>query len=462
MVLYPYNTFFLLIQREKMKRFHLIFSMLFAIFFAACNDSSSNNTNEVVYNGDYIVSIPFDTTATQDLAQAPDVTTPMPMLLILLEYDNQEIRSSQTTWAQKVFGDNQGELNNYYKEISHDRFYFTPVNESYDTQDDGVIKVHLNKDHLNTSINDDSFLVRLSEDMNNALSIADEYIDFSLYDTNQDGALESNEIAIVFVIAGYEDAYEGSHVYNGVWAHQGSLAPSDAPSYDGVTMFNKERGGKYAIFGELHDDHDATIGIIAHELGHAVFNLPDLYNITSSQGGIGIFGLMGAGSWTRKNDQEYYGATPVHMCAWSKSFIGWVTPQERSNSSTTLTQSASPDYDVIKIPISANHYYLLENRNDSGYDRGLRELEGNFVGGMVVWHINQNKLTNYHFETNTVNADTANKGVDVVEARNPIIDSQPNATGSAQALFYNPNRTTFGDKITDISAPGSVINLNIH
>ena len=53
----------------------------------------------------------------------------------------------------------------------------------------------------------------------------------------------------------------------------------------------------YSQFGELHGfsagiSWDATIGVMAHELGHAYFDLPDLYDTTEASSGIGAFGLM--------------------------------------------------------------------------------------------------------------------------------------------------------------------------
>ncbi len=448
-----------------MKRLFLFFIIVVTIGISGCGSSSSDSP--LYNNDDYIDSIPGDTTPVTNLATAPSVPSALPMLVILLEYNNQLIISNDAVWAQKIFGEQEGELNDYYEEISYGKFHFVPASENYGSVNDGIIKVHLNKNHIDTDIDSPNFFPAWTTDIQNALSKADSYINFSNYDSNGDGALQSTEIAIIFVVAGYEDAYEGHHVTNGIWAHQSFLPASDAPVLDGVSIFNENKGGRYAVFGELHDiasPHNATIGIIAHELGHAVFNLPDLYNTTpgATTGGIGIFGLMGAGTWTRKDAQELYGSTPVHMCAWSKSYIGWVQPEVLSDTSATLNESASSSYNVIKLPISANHYYLLENRNDSGYDRGLRYLDGDFKGGMLIWHIDQTKLTVDHFENNTVNADTSDKGVDVVEAVDPVLDSVPNVSGDAKALFFNPNRTSFGSKVTDISAPGSVMNLNIH
>ena len=456
-----------------------LFSILLLIF-VGCSHSDRTETlpkdfssvtdeenGTEIYNGEeYIGTVAGDTVPVADLAVAPAVPAALPLLVILLEYDNQTLLSDDATWAQKIFGESESELNSYYKEISNDQFRFTPVSESYNTADDGIVKVHLSRNHPDTDIDSPLFYTKLAQDIGDAITAVDPYVDFSNYDNNADGALQSSELTVIFVIAGYEDAYAGGHVTNGIWAHQNALQSSDAPTLDGVSLFDTSKGGKFALFGERHKDsdgeHDATVGIIAHELGHAVFDLPDLYDVTESSAGIGIFGLMGSGTWTRKNTTEFYGDTPTHMSAWSKSFIGWVTPREYANTSAVLYETASSSYNVIKIPISANHYYLLENRNDSGYDRGLRMLEGAFGGGLLIWHIDLKKLTTDEFENNSVNADLNEKGVDVVEANDPVLDSDPSSPGNAKALFYYPNRSRFGSKITKISTPGNAMNLEIH
>ncbi len=447
-----------------------LLSML-TLFFLGCQDdelSSPLPLPDDQYNGEsYIDSIPGDTKPVSNLAHAPVVPSGLPALVILLEYDNQTIVSDDTAWAQKIFGYNEHQLNGYYREVSNGKFHLIPASERYNINNDGIVKVHLSRNHINTDVNNESlFYAKISRDLRDAINIASANINFSLYDANGDGAIQPTELVVFFVVAGYEDAFSGYHVYNGIWAHQSYLDHSDAPVVDGVSLFDGSKNGRYAVFGERlkggGSEYDSTIGVIAHELGHAIFALPDLYNINGDAGGIGIFGLMGAGAWTRKSSSEIYGETPVHMCAWSKSYIGWVVPQELHNTSAALYETTSGAYNVIKIPISANHYYLLENRNKSGYDRGLVELEGKFKGGVLIWHINQRRLTTDYFAYNTVNASVVDKGVDVVEANDPTLDFVPNARGTAKALFYNPNRVSFGPKVTDISAPGSVINLNIH
>ena len=59
------------------------------------------------------------------------------------------------------------------------------------------------------------------------------------------------------------------------------------------------------MFGEHHaivsrpSDHTATIGLVAHEMGHAFGFLPDLYDTDGTSDGIGRWGVMGFGAAAR-------------------------------------------------------------------------------------------------------------------------------------------------------------------
>jgi len=388
----------------------------------------------------------------------------IPMLGILVSYNNVSIASSDSVWSSKLFGNNEHELNHYYKEVSNSKFQFEKAVESSGIENDGIVSVTLNKNHPDMDIDSSfySFLVHI--DLKGVLENLDSMVDFSNYDNDANGYITPDELLLTFVLAGYEDSYEGVHVQNGTWGHQSCSNASISPTLDGVSLMNCAGGGNFAIFGEKHDignPHDATIGIIAHELGHSAFNLPDLYNVSSSKGGIGNFGLMGGGVWSIKNFQEEAGSTPVHLCAWSKVYTGWVSPIEGSGSES-LHETSSPNFNVIKVSINDSEYYLLENRNNTGYDRGLFTLDGDFDGGMAIWHINKNKLTEVYMSNNAVNTTTSDKGVDLVEAANAKIDTVAQSSGDEKALFYFLNVDSLGSKISNISERGSTMTLNIN
>ncbi|MEA2099069.1 MAG: M6 family metalloprotease domain-containing protein [Campylobacterota bacterium] len=413
-------------------------------------------------NYDYISSIANDTLINTNVAKVTHTKNSIPMLGVLISYNNIQISSDDSIWSAKLFGKEDHQLNHYYLEVSNGKFEFEKANETNGAINDGVVSVRLNKNHPDASVDSSDYDSKTHPDLKDALIAIDNEIDFSNYDSDADGHITPNELVLTFIIAGYEDSYEGNHVTNGVWAHQYCTSSQYSPTLDGVTLMGCQNQGNYALFGEKHNmraPSDATIGVIAHELAHSALGLPDLYNTNDETGGIGLFGIMGAGAWATKNGYEEPGNTPTHFTPWSKIFTGWVTPVEDLGS-VSLAQTATDSYNIIKIPISANHYYLLENRNNSGYDQGLYSLAGVFDGGVAIWHINQNKLTYENFELNNVNGNTNDKGVDLIEAKDTGIDY--NTNGGATALFYKPNMTAFGTKVTNISTIGSIMTLNIN
>ncbi len=381
-----------------------------------------------------------DISASQPTQFSPNSTTQRPMLLIRLSYDNSTFHNDAVTWQRKMFGFNTHELNSYFQEVSYNHFHFIPVHESEGRPDDGIISITLQRPHPD-SAKESSIHFDLAE----AVHLADEYIDFAAYDSDHNGALSPQELQLIFIVAGNEDAYSGPNASLGVWAHASCTERSNTPMVDGVTLMGCHVQSNYALFGERHGTHDATIGIIAHELGHAAFNLPDLYDTTDESGGVGYFALMGAGMWGQNGLGDLPGATPTHLCAWSKTALQWVTPTtiiHADNLHVTMYASASETFNIIKLPISESEYFLVENRHNSGYDRGLTAISYYFEGGLAIWHIDENTIVT-HFSDNTVNADAAHKGVDLEEAAFAVLDDSVNAKGNRENLFYSGNVDAF-------------------
>ena len=133
-------------------------------------------------------------------------------------------------------------------------------------------------------------------------------------------------------------------------------------------------------------------GTVAHELGHTLFGLPDLYNVAylSQEGprdpagdsaGIGNWGLMGWGALGWGGDDG-----PVSFSAWSRLRLGWAQVTEAAGpSQRILLRDVAETGELVRIPLGGEEYFLLEYRTRSSfYDRGIP------AEGLLVWHVMSN------------------------------------------------------------------------
>ena len=235
---------------------------------------------------------------------------------------------------------------------------------------------------------------------------ADKSVNYAKFDLNKDGAVSVDEALFVIVCAGYETSFGGSDAKTpSVWGHKWTLwGAVSAPTLDGVKVGDFFTGGGYTQFGEWHARNSspgkgnmATIGIMCHEIGHDAAGLPDLYDIDGTSVGIGNWGLMGGGSWNRTN---LPGDSPAHFMGWAKYFMSWIKPViiKKGNKKITLKQIEKSKkkslYLIKENPNGAEfnkgkgEYFLLENRQQTGYDSGL---PGN---GLLIWHIDEKQANN--------------------------------------------------------------------
>ena len=125
---------------------------------------------------------------------------------------------------------------------------------------------------------------------NSALQQAAPFVDFNGLDTNYDGKLDNSEVVIYFIAAGYESSV-GSGLTPTMWAHAWYTSAT------GLTAGTKNVQ-RWALNGEYYNaGTQMTMGVIAHELGHQMCGLPDLYDISGNNQGLGNFSPMAGGSW---------------------------------------------------------------------------------------------------------------------------------------------------------------------
>ncbi len=326
----------------------------------------------------------------------------------------------------------------YYNDVSYSAVTIEPATESEGTSNDGFIGwLRLSGSHPGYGS---------SQIAKDAILAADAYIDYSAYDADGDGYVEPEELSIIIIVAGYEGSYGGSYSPY-VWAHQSSMYWVGYPKADGKTL------QEYAMFGEIHKDHLATFGVIAHELGHLTFSLPDLYDTDYSSMGIGYFDLMGGGGWGAASG-AYSGSSPTHLSAWGKEYLSWGTVNTiSSGQSISLPKADGNKSSIFRVNTQdSNQYFLLENRAFSGYDAGFQSGTGaSGHGGLVIYHIDKTK-TDLWPSSNTVNQDEDDKGVDVEEANEgslgySMLDTYTDSADT-NMFFFSGNNTTFTNDTT--------------
>jgi M6 family metalloprotease-like protein len=155
-----------------------------------------------------------------------------------------------------------------------------------------------------------------------------------------------------------------------------------------------------------NDGQIMGMGTSAHELGHGIGSLPDLYDTNPSDAddveGVGEWGLMGSGNYRSLQ-------SPAHMEAWSKQQMGWVFVEELTVGGTyALEPVVTTDTVMLIRPPGANprgEYFLLENKQPLLADTANMNYPPRPKhGGLLVWHIDSAKIaTNTLPFANSVN-----------------------------------------------------------
>lgn len=203
-----------------------------------------------------------------------------------------------------------------------------------------------------------------------AIIAASSHVDFSNYDNDGDGIVD----CIHILFAGYgEEAGGGADC---IWSHKWNLF--QPLTYNNTTI------DKYSCspeFGGSSGNSLTRIGVICHEIGH-VFGAPDFYDTDYEQSGgqypaTGKWDLMAGGSWNMG------GASPAHHNPYTKTKIyKWTNIKTLSSPSCiTLNPTSSDSASYYRLNTqTAGEYYIIENRQQTGFDRGL---PGH---GMIVYH----------------------------------------------------------------------------
>ncbi|WP_369856859.1 M6 family metalloprotease domain-containing protein [Candidatus Thalassolituus haligoni] len=281
------------------------------------------------------------------------------LLVIRVAFSNQGFVYSNQQVEQRFFAAGQS-VSAYYAENSYGALLLVAANP-----DNPVVDVTLDYPHPDFGMGAGGGVsALLAQNIMQALEQQGGLPDLTALDLDGNGHLSAQELGIVFVIAGYEHSYAGASAsHPRVWAHKTAFGQLPI---QGVTLDG------YAMVGEQHEDHLATLGVICHELGHLLLGLPDLHNNTGFADGVGRWGLMGLGGW---NGEQVAGDSPAHLLAWSKHRAGFLQPEAVGQGiSLWQLESSSLMARALEIPVDDYRHgerVLLEYRTHDGFDQAL-------------------------------------------------------------------------------------------
>ena len=304
--------------------------------------------------------------------KSPSVAGTFKVLAILVEFSDNPASVSASYFDSLLFDSLGNSVRNYYGEASYGQLDLVSVNMPTSL---GWQTAPQTYEYYVNGQNGTGSYPRNSQGLvEDLVAQIDPVVDFSQYDNDGD-----NYVDVLIVIHAGTGA-EKSGSADDIWSHKWAIVPD---WHDGVYISD------YTVQPELWTvAGDMTIGVYAHELGHA-FGLPDLYDTDNSSRGIGTWGIMAYGSWLGPGN---LGGSPSYPCAWSRVQLGFATPTNITvNTNAKAIQAVETSGEIYRLWTSgadSDEYYLVENRRRIGYDSYL------YGEGLLIWHIDDAKATN--------------------------------------------------------------------
>ena len=208
--------------------------------------------------------------------------------------------------------------------------------------------------------------------------------DWSQYDWDNDGYIDQ----IYIIYAGYGEA--DSDDTKCIWPHSYTLSYGKMYG-DGtgpVTVGNNLKVDTYACGSELQGAYSAHpgsvdgIGTMCHEFSHCL-GYPDFYDTNYSGGqGMGNWDIMDQGC---NNGDRYQ---PAGYTSYERWEAGWMEPIVLEETDVNVTgmkalQNGGESY-IVYNKANRNEYYLLENRQKTGWDASLPGK------GLLIIHVDYN------------------------------------------------------------------------
>ena len=359
-------------------------------------------------------------------------------LVILVQFSDKSSQANATYFDNLLFSQNTGTLCDYYNKVSYGNLDIVTLN--LPSSIGWLTAPQPYSYYVNAQNGEGSYPHNSQKLVEDIVNLVDPQIDFSQYDNDGDGYVD----ALFIVHSGSGADYTGNN--NDMWSH--SWVTNTPQNLDGVKVYH------YSIEPEFwQNPGDMTCGVFAHEMGHSVFGLPDLYDTDYSSYGLGNWSLMAGGSWNGN-----LGSSPAFPDAWSHIRMGYLTPTVVStNISGQLINNVEniPEVYFLQTSQCGTEYFLVENRQQISYDT---YLPGN---GIFIYHIddavNNNNNEWYPGHTSSghyrVALEQAN-GLWNLEHKSGLGDNGDTYPGFSESKIFNswtiPDSKTYNLTVTGI------------
>lgn len=265
----------------------------------------------------------------------------------------------------------------------------------------------------------------------------------NLKDYDWDGDGEADQV--FFLYAGLGQASGGSA--GTVWPHESELRYWPC----GVLSYSTGKINTYACANELQPETQgssryisAGIGTICHEFSHCL-GFADMYDTTGGGGyGMSVFDVMDQGSYNGN------GFVPCNYTAFERIYAGWVEAIELESPATVKDMKSVSDYGrpfIMYNYKNTNEYFLMENRQNTGWDKGLYGSNG-----LLIVHVN---YVPSRWANNSVNSSAEKIQCCTVVNADGSRETTNQYSLQGDLYPYEVKGVTMNDEFTDESEPAA-------
>jgi len=305
-------------------------------------------------------------------------------LIILVNFSDKSFSTAESTWESALNDENysvspfKGSVHDYFLKQSLGLFDIT-----FDVAGPFALSNKVSYYGANDKSGSDT---RPATMVAEACRLANSSVDFGDYDWDGDGEVDQ----VVVIYAGQGEADGGAA--STIWPHEWDLA--SARMYgdgSGALMLDGVKINTYACSPELNGSKKINgIGSLCHEFSHCL-GLPDMYDTDYVNFGMGYWDIMDTGTYCGN------GYCPAGYTSYERMEAGWATPTditgEASVTAMKSLQESGESY-IIYNKANKNEYYLLENRQNDGWDASL------YGRGLLILHVYYDEQS---WQDNTVN-----------------------------------------------------------